>query len=149
MHQASSSKQVCFWRRASSSNARQAALGWTLQAQRTTRTAAERTTQAELHGRLIESAFKPGVAPFQQPQPNSKANGDAFVKEGPSYLRSSYKAVIMSSASFAHGGYPPLPSAIPDPSLDDSYEIVYEDYSGEHLLPEIVSLIEKELRCVV
>lgn len=51
----------------------------------------------------------------------------------------------MSAASFEHGGYPPR-SFIPLPETLAEFELEYARYEGEHQLPDIVQLIEKELR---
>lgn len=51
----------------------------------------------------------------------------------------------MSAASFAYGGYP-QPAAVPDPDSEQEYEIAISEYAGEEQLPDIVALIEKELR---
>lgn len=55
----------------------------------------------------------------------------------------------MSSASFVYGGYPtPRPPPLPDEAGGEDSGLEFVDYQSEAELPEIVHLIEKELRSV-
>lgn len=59
------------------------------------------------------------------------------------------RPTYMSSASFVHGGYPPLgPEPLPDTPGNEDLEVEFAPYTSEAQLPEMVSLIEKELRYV-
>lgn len=81
------------------------------------------------------------------PWPSSSARAHRKWRSSP--WRSICLAALptMSSASFAHGGYPPPePPPFPRQAEDDQLHVAFLPYESEAQLPEMVQLIEKELR---